>query len=343
MGVLFLLVLVVGCGGKSEQQADSEAINPQHLALFQPLPEVMASKNNPITKEKVRLGRMLYYEERLSKNHDISCNSCHLLDEFGVDGMATSPGHRGEFGVRNSPTVYNAALHIAQFWDGREPDVEAQAKGPVLNPVEMAMPDEDHVLKVLKSIPGYQAPFVAAFPGEADPITYDNMAKAIGAFERQLVTPDRFDKYLKGDADALTMHEKVGLDTFIEIGCITCHMGAGVGGNLFQKMGLIEAYEMEDTGRFEVTGNETEKYFFKVPSLRNVAETGPYMHDGSLEELAEIVPIMARYQLGKTATENQVADMVAFMEAMTGEIPVDYIQVPELPESGPDTPAPDPS
>ncbi|MDQ7007062.1 MAG: cytochrome-c peroxidase [Acidobacteriota bacterium] len=338
---LALVLGAVGCGGT--EQAPAPPPSPQHVAMFQPLPEVMESATNPITDEKINLGRKLYYDTRLSKNQDISCNTCHLLDQWGVDGKPTSAGHGGQLGPRNSPTVYNAAGHIAQFWDGREPDVEAQAKGPILNPVEMAMPSEEAVVRVLKSIPGYVEEFAAAFPGEDDPVTYDNLAKAIGAFERKLVTPSRFDAYLKGDGGALTATERRGLDKFIEVGCTTCHMGPYLGGNLFQKMGLVEPYPTEDEGRFAVTGNEAEKFFFKVPSLRNVEKTGPYMHDGSLESLDEVVAIMGRYQLGKTIKPDEVMDIVAFLKSLTGDLPMEYIAQPELPASGPDTPGPDPS
>ncbi|HHN73635.1 MAG TPA: cytochrome-c peroxidase [Acidobacteria bacterium] len=338
---LALVLGIVGCGGTEEAPAPPP--NPRHVAMFAPLPEVMESPANPITEEKVDLGRKLYYDTRLSKNQDVSCNTCHLLDNWGVDGKPTSAGHKGQLGPRNSPTVYNAAGQIAQFWDGREPDVEAQAKGPILNPVEMAMPSEEAVLRVVESIPGYVEEFAVAFPGQANPVTYDNLAKAIGAFERKLVTPSRFDAYLKGDGSALTATERRGLDKFIDVGCTTCHMGPYLGGNLYQKMGLVEPYPSEDEGRSAVTGNEAEKYFFKVPGLRNVAKTGPYLHDGSIDSLEEVVRIMGRYQLGKTIKPDEVMDIVAFLGALTGDLPMDYIKQPELPPSGPDTPAPDPS
>ena len=174
------------------------AVDAARLKLFQPLPDSMVSDSNPMTPAKVDLGRMLYYDMRLSKNHDVACNSCHLLDQYGVDGKPVSTGHRQQKGNRNAPTVYNAAGHFVQFWDGRAADVEEQAKGPVLNPVEMAMPDEASVVAMLKSIPGYVEAFSAAYPDEADPVTYDNMARAIGAFERGLVTPGRWDRSRAG-------------------------------------------------------------------------------------------------------------------------------------------------
>ncbi len=294
-------------------------------------------------RARIDLGRVLYYDPRLSKNQDISCNSCHQLDRFGVDNEPTSPGHRGQRGDRNSPTVYNAYLHVAQFWDGREPDVEAQAKGPILNPVEMAMPDEASVIAVLRSIPGYAPLFAAAFPGEADPITYDNLATAIGAFERQLATPSRFDAFLGGDVAALTAAERTGLEAFLEAGCSTCHMGATLGGSTYMKLGLVQPYETEDPGRFKVTGNESDRAVFKVPSLRNVAKTGPWFHDGSLTELDEVVRLMAWHQLGRKLDADQIQAIVAFLNALTGEVDAAYVAKPELPASGPTTPAPDPT
>lgn len=326
------LVAMVGCGGG--EPADTAAGGPpsaQHKNLFGGMPKVMESKDNPLTDEKIDLGRILYYEPRMSASNDISCNSCHVLDEFGVDGLATSPGHDGTFGVRNSPTVYNAANHVAQFWDGREPTIEAQAKGPILNPVEHGMADAEAVEAVLRGIPEYRPLFEAAFPGQEEPITFDNVALAIGAFERKLVTRGAWDRWLAGDGNAITVQEKRGLDTFMDIGCTTCHMGPNLGGSIYQKMGLVEAYPMDDLGRFDATGVETDKYFFKVPSMRIIAETGPYMHDGSIETLEEVVKVMTKHQLGKTVTDEQVADMVAFMELLTGKLPTEYIKEPALP------------
>ncbi len=323
--------------------ASRVALSERAAAIFGALPAEASSAINPVTPEKVALGRMLYYEPRLSRNHDVSCNSCHALDGFGVDGERTSPGHRGQRGDRNSPTVYNAALHIRQFWDGRAADVEEQAKGPILNPVEMAMPSEAFVIEVLRSIPGYAQPFEAAFPGAAHPIAYDNLARAIGAFERRLLTPSRFDDFMSGQLDALSSAEVAGLERFIEVGCITCHNGPTVGGGLFQKLGAQKRYRTKDPGREGVTGNESDRGVFKVPSLRNVARTGPYLHDGSIGSLEEMVRIMGEYQLGQKLGRNDVRAIAAFLESLTGRVDAAYIAHPELPESGPDTPLPDPS
>jgi cytochrome c peroxidase len=352
--VLTTALLFAGCGGQDKPATATDSIEDAQLVrargLFAALPERMEADGRQITEAKVTLGRTLYSDPRLSKNHDTSCATCHALDAFGVDPRpeavekGTSPGHRGQFGGRNSPTVYNSALQLAQFWDGRAADVEAQAEGPILNPVEMAMADEPTVVAVLKSIPGYSPLFVKAFPRDTDPITYKNMAEAIGAFERLLVTPGPFDAYLAGDSAALSNQAKAGLDLFVAKGCVACHRGPGVGGDMYQKLGLIVAYETEDTGRHEHTGDDADRYFFKVPTLRNIAETGPYFHDGSIAALDEAIRIMARHQTASgELTEAEVADIRVFLESLTGEPPAELVGAPALPESGPETPAADPS
>jgi len=356
------VALVMGCGpsepppaappaaATETTAAAADPLMKQAQALFAVLPERMESDGREITDAKVALGRTLFHDPRLSKNQDLSCASCHALDNFGVDprpealDWRTSSGHQGQFGTRNSPTVYNAALHIAQFWDGRAADVEEQAKAPILNPVEMAMPDEASVIAVLQSVPGYLPMFVAAFPGDAEPISYDHMAEAIGAYERLLVTPAPFDAYLAGDTAALTEAQRQGLDLFIAKGCPACHQGAAMGGSMYQKLGFVEPYPTEDTGRFEATGNELDKYFFKVPSLRNIVETAPYLHDGSSKTLNEVIRFMARHQTAfGDLTDAEAAGIEAFFGSLTGTPPADLVTAPELPESGPDTPAPDPT
>lgn len=297
----------------------AHAENPEWKAVFQPLPEVAASASNPVTPQKVALGRALYNDTRLSVGNDISCNSCHRLDNFGVDNEPTSPGTKGQRGDRNSPSSFNAAIHIAQFWDGRADSVEKQALGPILNPKEMAMPSEKEVLKRLKGDPNTVAAFQAAFPGERDPVTYANVGNAIGAFERTLMTPSKLDRYLKGDDAALSDEEKKGARLFVETGCAACHNGVGIGGGMYQKLGLVKPYPTTDAGRFAVTKNESDKMVFKVPSLRNVEKTGPYFHDGSVKTLPEAVSTMAEYQLGKKLSPEQVTDIVVFLKALTAE------------------------
>ncbi|MFE8600953.1 cytochrome-c peroxidase [Archangium violaceum] len=322
--------------------AQKAVIDRALLTVFKALPARFEDPKNPITAEKVELGRMLYFENRLSKNHDISCNSCHDLNKYGVDGKPFSPGHKKQLGGRNSPTVYNAGGHLLQFWDGRAPNLEEQAKGPILNPVEMAMPDEARVIETLKSIPGYVTAFQKAFPGEADAVTYNNLGLAIGAFERQLVTPSRFDKYLSGDENALTEAEKVGLKKYMENGCQTCHSGAALGGAM-QKMGLVLPYQSKDQGRFDLTKKETDRMMFRVPTLRNVSKTAPYFHDGSVKDLQTAVKLMAQHQFGKQITDEDTKHIVTFLDALTGELPKSYIAKPKLPASGPKTPKPDPT
>jgi cytochrome c peroxidase len=336
--------LVVACsGGPGSSGEDRGALRAQALQVFGVLTPEAVSASNPVTDAKVRLGRMLYYDPRLSKNHDVACNSCHLLAEFGVDHEATSPGHRGQRGGRNSPTVYNAAFHAAQFWDGRAADVEEQAKGPILNPIEMAMPSEEAAVAVLRSIPGYAPLFRAAFPGEGQPITYDNIARAIAAFERRLTTPSRFDDFVGDEPEALTDEELRGLALFVETGCPTCHMGPMLGGTLYRKIGLVHPYDTGDLGRYEVTKQEADRFVFKVPSLRNVNETGPYFHDGGVQTLDEAVRLMGWHQLGRELSSADRLAIIAFLQSLTGRVDPEYIAKPTLPESGPTTPKPDPS
>jgi cytochrome c peroxidase len=213
----------------------------------------------------------------------------------------------------------------------------------VLNPIEMAMESEAAVIEVLASIPGYAPLFAAAFPGESDPITYDNMARAIGSFERRLITADRLDAFVSGQDSALSTDELAGLEEFLDAGCIACHAGPTIGGGMYRKLGLVKSFETDDPGRFNVTNDEADRHVFKVPSLRNIAMTGPYFHDGSVASLAEAIRLMGRHQLGLELTDAQVASIETFLISLNGNVEPAYIQPPELPESGPDTPAPDPT
>lgn len=300
----------------------SVEIDESLLPAFGPLPATMESKDNPLTPAKIALGRVLYSERRLSASNELSCASCHALDKFGVDGEQTSEGHKKQRGARNSPTVYNAAGHFAQFWDGRAKTVEEQAKGPITNPIEMAMTDEKAVVAELKKIKAYEPQFKSAFPEDKDPITMDNIAKAIGAFERTLVTPSRWDAFLKGDKTALTEAEKAGFKKFTSVGCNTCHAGPYVGGQSFQKLGLAKPWpKTDDLGRYLVTKQDADKMFFKIPSLRNVAKTAPYFHDGSVATLDEAITLMGKHQLGVDLSVADVTSIAAFLGALTGELP----------------------
>ena len=331
------LTALIACGNektetKEVKQKELTELQERAKTLFGELPEIADNPENPITEEKVILGKQLYFDVRLSKDNTQSCNTCHNLNTFGVDNLPTSPGNDGKNGTRNSPTVLNAALHASQFWDGRNKDVEEQAGGPILNPVEMAMPSEEFVIERISGIEEYKELFAKAFPQEEQPITYKNLQKAIGAFERKLITPSKFDDYLAGNDEALNEQEKRGLETFITTGCITCHSGNALGGQLIQKFGLFSNYweltrsDRIDEGRFEVTQNEADKYFFKSPSLRNIEKTYPYFHDGSVKDLNEAVKIMAKLQLNKELTDEETNDIVAFLNTLTGDVPQEFKQ-----------------
>jgi len=320
MLILSLTLIMVACGGGEE---DKTVYKQEVLAkaknIFAPLPDKMPGSEKD-TPARIELGKKLYFDGRLSENDEISCNSCHILDgvKAGVDNLPTSPGTKGENGTRNSNTVLNAGFQFVQFWDGREPDLQAQAKGPILNPVEMAMPDEKAVVKKISAIKEYQDMFKKAFPDEKKPITYDNLAEAIAAFERTLITKDRFDDFLKGDVKALSNIEAEGLDLFITKSCITCHTGPLVGGNIYQKMGLVKPYSnLEDKGRWDVTQSDVDKYMFKVPTLRNIELTGPYFHDGAEPDLRNATIRMADMQLGQKLNNMEAIAIVEFMKSMT--------------------------
>ncbi len=305
----------------------------RQMMMGSPLPSSIPTASNPITNAKVDLGRMLYFDPRLSKKSDVSCNSCHDLESYGVDGKTVSTGHLLQQGGRNAPTVYHAAGHLSQFWDGRAPDVEEQAKGPVLNPLEMAMTSGREVEDRLRRIPGYVAAFREAFPEAIEPVTFDNMARAIGAFERKLVTPSRWDRFLAGDNSAITADEMRGHHEFMHGGCGACHSGTYIGGGLYHRLGARKPWPVTtDLGRIEVTKVVTDRMVFKVPSLRNIEKTGPYFHDGKVSTLSEAVHLMGEYQLGEDLTAGQVNAIVGWLKTLTGEIPQDYIKRPGLPE-----------
>ena len=311
IAVLLTPLLILSCSGGVGDDGVERGI----LRAFAPLPRVMESAENPVTPEKTALGRRLYHDPRFSQDGTISCATCHPLDRFGADGKTVSAGHHGAPGVRNSPTVFNAAGHFAQFWDGRAATVEEQVKGPILNPVEMGMPSETDVVAVLRSDPIYEKEFRAAFPGQPDPLTFANMALAIGAFERTLTTPSRWDAYLNGDSSALTPEEKEGFNTFTQTGCMTCHRGPYVGGEMYSRLGIAKTWpNTKDLGRFEVTGHERDRLIFKVPSLRNVAETAPYFHDGSVPTVEQAVHLMAEYQLGKQLTPEETLQITTWLQ-----------------------------
>lgn len=314
--LLFFTLLVGTCAFAANPSAAE--LRTQAKELFGTLPDQMPG-GEADTPARVELGRKLYLEKRLSTDNTISCNSCHRLDEFlgGADEHATSEGVGKKFGDCNSPTTLNAGFHFAQFWDGRAATLKEQAKGPVLNPVEMAMPSEEEVVRRLKADADYSTQFAKAFPGAGEKINYDNMAEAIAAFERTLVTRDRFDDFQRGDDKALTAQELRGLHLVSTIGCTTCHVGPLMGGGMYQKIGLVHPFDTTDIGRQKVTNEESDNRKFKVPSLRNIAITAPYFHNGKTATLKDAVTKMAHHQLDKKLTDDETESIVAFLRALT--------------------------
>ena len=300
---------------------DVERLLKKARRHFEPLPETMPGSEND-TAERIALGKKLFFETRLSINDSQSCASCHRLQNgfAGVDNLPTSPGARGEQGSRNSPTVLNAGWQSSQFWDGRAKDLVEQAKGPILNPIEMGMADEKTVENKIAAIAEYQLAFKRAFPGSAAALTYQNIAEAIAAFERTLRTPSRFDDFLNGDISALSLQEQQGLKTFIKLDCKQCHDGVLLGGESFEMMGKENPYDNQsDQGMYEVSKDDDDRMFFKVAPLRNVALTAPYFHDGKVASLDEAVRAMAWLQLNKKLTDQQVNEITAFLKSLTGK------------------------
>jgi cytochrome c peroxidase len=321
--------------------ADADAdLLKQAQGFFQPLPKNMATPEFPITPERVNLGRKLFFDPRISVDGTVSCARCHQPALYGTDGLPKPRGAHDKLNPRNAPTVLNAALQFKEHWRGDRANVEDQAKQALIGPPSFGDPDYATAMAKIKAIPGYTEMFRNAFPGEPDPVSQDNWGKVIGAYERTLVTPSRFDEYLAGNVQALSPAEQTGLRKFIETGCIACHNGPGVGGGTFQKFGVVEDYWKEtgskqvDKGRFDVTHDPNDMYVFKVPSLRNVAMTPPYFHDGSVQSLTKAVRIMAKVQLGKTLSEQDANDIVTFLHSLTGKLPDAFASAPVLPAAG---------
>ncbi|MCX7728539.1 MAG: cytochrome-c peroxidase [Bacteroidia bacterium] len=339
----FSALLIASCSSENKEQTNNNQNNTEQeskryddaladkLSVFEPL-----EPKDTLNPALVKLGHHLYFDNQLSRKQTMSCNTCHNLSTFGVDNNPTSKGEEGKFGDRNSPTVLNAAIHSAQFWDGRAATVEEQAGMPILNPIEMNIPNEKFLIDRLKKSETYKKLFKEAFPNDKDPITYNNLKKAIGTFERKLITPSRFDDYLKGNKNALSVEEKKGLLTFITTGCTTCHNGQGIGGQMFQKFAVYGNYwdytksTKIDSGRVKITKMPGDKFVFKVPSLRNIEKTYPYFHDGSIKDLKEAVKIMAKAQLNKDLSDEEVTDIVNFLKSLTADIPDEYKKAPEV-------------
>jgi cytochrome c peroxidase len=315
-----------------------------NAAEWQALPaEAPAPADNPTTPEKVTLGQMLFLDPRFSSTGTVSCNSCHNVMLGGEDNRAVSMGVHAQTGGRSAPTVWNSAFSSAQFWDGRAASLEEQAKGPVTNPIEMGMGELEEAMNRVRDIPGYQPWFEKAF-GTDNPMTVDNAAKAVAAYERTLITPNSpYDRYVKGDKKALSEQQLRGMNSFASVGCTACHSGAAFSGpatspgtGFFMKFptftdnDYVNKYKLtEDTGRFTVTKNDADKHMWKVPTVRNAAITAPYFHNGSVGTLDEAVRVMAKVQLNQDLADEQVADIVAFLSALTGEFPQQ--SMPQLP------------
>jgi len=330
---LFILsaVLIISCGEKKESpEGDAAQLTPEQetelmtkaKAIFGELPDKMPGSEND-TPEMIALGEKLYHDNILSVNNTQSCNTCHDLTNnmAGVDNKKLSDGAlEGTIGTRNANTVLNAGYQFVQFWDGRAADLVEQAKGPILNPVEMGMKSEADVEKALAGVPEYVEMFAKAFPNEKKSLTYHNMAVAIAAFERTLISKSRYDQWMAGNMTALTAQEKKGMQTFMELNCTICHTGPLFGGNIYQKMGLVKPYSnTKDMGRYDVTKNESDKYMFKVAMLRNAALTAPYFHDGEAATLKDAIKTMSEISvnLPQPITEQQVADIEAFIWALS--------------------------
>jgi len=304
--------------------------------LFKPLPVSMATQEFPATAAQAALGRQLFFDPRLSLDGTVSCATCHRPALYGTDALPKSIGAEHRLNARNAPTVLNAALQFKAHWTGDRANVEEQAAKSLTGHASFGNPDPATVIQKIKALPGYAAEFRQAFPNDPEPVKPENWGKAIGAYERTLVTPAPFDAYLNGDANALAPQAQNGLKLFIDHGCVSCHNGVGIGGSSFQKFGVFEDYwkqtgsQSVDEGRFTATKEPADKYVFKVPSLRNVAMTPPYFHDGSVATLPQAVSIMGKVQLGKVLSDQDVDDLVAFLNGLTGELPKDFAVEPVL-------------
>jgi cytochrome c peroxidase len=327
------------------QDVDVDELREYANTVFEPIPITPPDlPNNIISRQRVDLGAMLFFDPRMSRSGLFSCQSCHNVGLGGVDGLPTSIGHGWQAGPRNSPTVYNAVFNIAQFWDGRAQDLMEQAMGPVVAGVEMNNTPE-RLLETLNSMEEYVAAFEEAFPGEEEPVTFENFARAIEAFEATLITPNsRFDQWLKG-IDALSEQEVRGLEAFVDQGCASCHAGVNMGGEGYYPFGLVERPGASilpegDRGRFQVTETASDDYVFRASPLRNIELTAPYFHSGVVWSLEEAVAVMGVSQLGAELTDQEVEDIAAFLRTLTGEIP--EVVHPQLPPSTDATPHPEP-
>jgi cytochrome c peroxidase len=330
--------LVTRLAFAADEQDDAELLKDAR-GLFKPLPKDMATPDFPVPPERVELGRKLFFDPRVAVDGTVSCARCHLPSLYATDGLPRSVGAHGKPAPRNAGTVLNAALQSSQHWDGRFANVEEQAKLALVSPA-FGNSDFSAAMGRVKAIPGYTEMFQRVFPDDRDPISADNWGKAIGAYERTLVSPSRFDEYLGGKADALSAAERRGLRNFIDTGCVQCHKGPGVGGSGLRKFGVVSEYwkatgsKEIDKGRAVVSKDSADLYKFKVPILRNVAMTPPYFHDGSVDSLSDAVRIMAKVQLDASLSDVEVNEIVAFLASLTGTQPQNFERAPVLPAAG---------
>ncbi|MEO8037801.1 MAG: cytochrome c peroxidase [Betaproteobacteria bacterium] len=337
-----MALMAVGTPLKAADAAD-ETLLTRARALFKALPADAGSPEHPLTPERIALGRALFFETRVSSDGKQSCGECHQPMYYGTDALPRSIGNQGRMLPRNVPTVFNTALQFAQHYGGNRVDVEEQALKALVSAFAYGNKDIAAAEGRLRAIAAYRPMFEQAFPGESEPVTAVNWSKAIGAFERVLLTPAAFDRYLAGDTAALDDKARQGLEKFMNFGCSGCHNGVTVGGQMYQKFGLtqdywtltgsqeIELFNAHDKGRFQDTKSEADAFIFKVQQLRNVAVTPPYFHDGSVAQLPDAVRIMGKLQLGRDLADADVADIVAFLQSLTGEVPASFASVPSLP------------
>jgi len=345
--VLYSCAIALAAGASLLGAEDNEeALLARAQQLFKALPADAATPQRPLTPERVALGRALFFETRVSSDGKGSCGGCHNPFFYGTDALPRSVGVGGKVIARNAPTVFNTALQFVQHYGGNRADVEEQAVKALVSPLAFGNADYATAEARLRALPDYRDMFVKAFPGEDEPVTAENWGKAIGAFERTLITPAPFDHYLEGDKAALNAQAKQGLDKFMAFGCSGCHNGVTVGGQVFQKFGItqdywaltgskeIDLFKGRDKGRFQDTKNEADAFIFKVEQLRNVAMTPPYFHDGSVAELGDAVRIMGKLQLGRDLSDADISDIKAFLQSLTGEVPAQFATAPNLPVAG---------
>lgn len=336
-GAMGIILAAFGISSGAWADTGNEATLRQARVLFKPLPTDMGTAEFPVTPERVTLGRALFFDPRISLDGTVSCSKCHQPSLYGTDALPMPIGVKDRVNPRNAPTVLNAAAQFVEHWRGDRSNVEDQATKALIGPPSFGLPDFATAVAKIEAIGGYLPLFQKAFPNDRHPITAENWGKAIGAYERTLVTPAPFDAYLQGNTNAMSPLAKAGLQKFVKIGCAACHNGVGIGGGVFQKFGVYEDYwkatgsKHIDQGRFDVTKDPADKYVFKVPSLRNVAMTPPYFHDGSAPSLAKAVRIMAEVQLNKKLNDQDTGQIAAFLNSLTGPLPKDFATVPTLP------------